>query len=48
MECGAVIKDTRPLIDPTEREIVVNYHIRQILRLRKDLTNELHKSMVTK
>ena len=48
MECGAVIKDTRPLIDPTEREIVVNYHVRQILRLRKDLTNELHKSMVTK
>ena len=47
-ECGAVIKDTRPLIDPTEREIVVNYHVRQILRLRKDLTNELHKSMVTK
>jgi len=48
MECGAVVKDTRPLIDPTEREIVVNYHIRQILRVRKDLTNELHKSMVTK
>ena len=47
-ECGAVIKDTRPLIDPTEREIVVNYHVRQILRLRKELTNELHKSMVTK
>ena len=47
-ECGAVIKDTRPLIDPTEREIVVNYHVRQILRLRKDLTNELHKSMVAK
>lgn len=48
MECGAVIKDTRPLIDPTEREIVVNYHVRQILRVRKDLANELHKSMVTK
>lgn len=47
-ECGAVIKDTRPLIDPTEREIVVNYHVRQILRVRKDLTNELHKSMMTK
>lgn len=47
-ECGAVIKDTRPLIDPTEREIVVNYHVRQILRVRKDLTNELQKSMVTK
>ena len=48
MECGAVIKDTRPLINPTEREVVVNYHVRQILRLRKDLTNELHKSMVAK
>lgn len=47
-ECGAVIKDSRPLIDPTEREIVVNYHVRQILRVRKDLTNELHKSMITK
>ena len=44
-ECGAVIKDERILTDPTERDIVVNYHIKQILRLRRELTEELNKSI---
>lgn len=48
MECGAVIKDDRDLIEPTERDIVVNYHVKQILRLRNELTEELHKSVASK
>lgn len=46
--CGAVIKDTRELTEPTERDIVVNYHVKQILRLRKELSEELHKSVISK
>ena len=46
--CGAVIKDTRELTEPTERDIVVNYHVKQILRLRKELSEELHKSVTAK
>lgn len=45
MECGADIKDSRTLTEPTERDIVVNYHVKQILRLRKELTEELHKTV---
>lgn len=48
LECGAVIRDTRVLTDPTERDIVVNYHIKQILRLRRELTEELHKTVTSK
>lgn len=48
IDCGAVIQDNRPLSDPTEQDIVVNYHVRQILRLRKELTEELHKSINAK
>ena len=48
MDCGAVIRDERVLTEPTERDIVVNYHIKQILRLRNELTQELHKSMESK
>lgn len=48
IDCGAQIKDHRILIEPTERDIVVNYHIKQILRLRKDLTEELHHSVTSK
>jgi len=48
IDCGAVIQDNRPLTNPTERDIVVNYHVRQILRLRKELTEELHKSINAK
>lgn len=39
--CGAVIGDNRVLTDPTERDIVTNYHIRQILRLRQELLDAL-------
>ena len=48
IDCGAVIQDNRPLTNPTERDIVVNYHVRQILQLRKELTEELHKSINAK
>ena len=48
LECGAVIRDTRVLTDPTERDIVVNYHVKQILRLRRELTEELHKTVISK
>ena len=48
IECGAVIKDNRSLSEPTERDIVVNYHVKQILRLRKELTEELHRSVTSK
>ena len=48
IDCGAVIKDDRNLTEPTERDIVVNYHVKQILRLRAELTEELHKSVTAK
>ena len=46
--CGAVIKDNRELTESTERDIVVNYHVKQILRLRQELSEELHKSVTPK
>ena len=46
--CGAVIKDERTLTEPAERDIVVNYHIKQVLRLRRELTEELQKSVMPK
>ena len=39
--CGAVIRDTRHLEAPTEREIVINYHVRQILTVRRELLEAL-------
>lgn len=42
-ECGADIRDQRPLTDPTERDIITNYHIRQILTLRRELLNALEQ-----
>lgn len=41
--CGATIGDNLPLKDPTERDIVTNYHVRQILRLRKELLEVLEQ-----
>ena len=35
--CGAEIRDNRPLKNPQERDMVTNYHVRQILSLRLDL-----------
>ena len=39
--CGADIRDTRPLKNPQERDMVTNYHVRQILSLRVDLLEVL-------
>lgn len=41
--CGADIKDTRPLDAVLERDVVTNYHIAQILRLRRELLEALKK-----
>ena len=40
-DCGAEIRDQRILTEPTELDMVTNYHIRKILQLRDDLLNEL-------
>lgn len=40
---GAVIKDTRKLESVLERDVVTNYHIQQILRLRRELLEALKK-----
>jgi len=39
--CGADIRDMRPLDSVMERDVVTNYHIRQILRLRRELLEAL-------
>ncbi len=39
--CGADIRDQRPLDSVLERDVVTNYHIRQILRLRRELLDTL-------
>ena len=39
--CGAVIRDERHLDAPTERDIVINYHVRQILTVRRELLEAL-------
>ena len=36
-ECGAHITDRRELVERTERDIVTNYHVERILRLRREL-----------
>lgn len=41
--CGAVIRDQRPLDSVLERDIVTNYHIRQILTLRRELLKALDR-----
>lgn len=41
--CGAVIRDQRPLDSVLERDVVTNYHITQILRLRRELLEALKK-----
>ena len=42
--CGAVIRDQRPLDSVLERDVVTNYHIRQVLRLRRELLEVLKKT----
>ena len=39
--CGANILDMRLLENATERDIVMNYHICQVLRLRRELLDAL-------
>ena len=41
--CGAEIRDTRPLDSVLERDVVTNYHVRQILKLRRELLNTLER-----
>ena len=36
-ECGANIADNRPMKNPSERDIVINYHVTQLLKLREEL-----------
>ena len=43
-ENGATILDERKLCDPTERDIVMNYHIRQVLLLRRELLDTLKET----
>lgn len=39
--CGAEIRDTRPLDSVMELDVVTNYHVGQILTLRRELLKEL-------
>lgn len=39
--CGANIRDQRKLDSVLERDVVTNYHVRQILRLRRELLDAL-------
>ncbi len=41
--CGADIRDERVLDSVLERDVVTNYHVRQILRLRRELMEALKK-----
>lgn len=41
--CGADIRDERPLDSVLERDVVTNYHVRQILKLRRELLDALKK-----
>ena len=43
-KCGANIKDQRTLDSVMERDVVTNYHIRQVLRLRRELLETLKKT----
>ena len=42
-DCGARIRESRPMKNPSEREIVVNYHVAQLLDLRKELLEALRR-----
>lgn len=41
--CGAQIRDQRVLDSVMERDVVTNYHVRQILQLRQDLLKALNR-----
>ena len=36
-ECGAVIRDRHGIVEWTDRDVVTNYHVEQLLRLRAEL-----------
>lgn len=42
---GAVIRDPRPLDSVTERDVVTNYHVGQILTLRRELLEALGRQV---
>ena len=42
IKCGAVIRDSRPLEAVAEIDVVTNYHVRQILKLRRELLEVLN------
>ena len=42
--CGALIRDQRLLDSMMERDVVTNYHVRQILKLRRELLDVLEKT----
>lgn len=41
--CGAEIRDTRSLKNPQERDMVTNYHVRQMLYLRQELLESMQE-----
>ena len=41
LACGADIRDERPLDSVLERDVVTNYHVSQILKLRRELLEVL-------
>ena len=43
MACGASIRDERPLDSVMEKDVVTNYHVRQILRIRRELLDALKR-----
>ena len=43
LACGADIKDERPLDSVLEKDVVTNYHVRQILKLRRELLDVLKR-----
>lgn len=45
--CGADIRDERSYKNPQERDMVTNYHIRQILTLRQEILEILHKEQTS-
>lgn len=46
LACGAKIRDQRPLDSVLERDVVTNYHVSQILTLRRELLDSLGEAEV--
>lgn len=41
--CGANIRDKRPLVENTDKDVVTNYHVSRILTLRRELLDAIGK-----